>query len=154
MRSKKAKKRTIEPDSIYKSKLVTRFINYLMLDGKKSVSRKAIYSVLENLSKDKKEAASKFEEAIKNVMPKQEVRSRRVGGATYQVPVALKHDRSEALAIRWIISAARAKKGTTLDNKVLGEIKASLNNEGTAIKKRDDVHKMADANKAFSHFKW
>jgi small subunit ribosomal protein S7 len=154
MRGTKAKKRIIESDPVYKSKVITRFINYLMLDGKKAISRSTVYSVLEELDEDKKVAAQKFEDAIKNVMPKQEVRSRRVGGATYQVPVPLKHERSEALAMRWMIDAARKRKGVPLRKKVLDEFVTALNNEGTAIKKKEDVHKMAEANKAFAHFKW
>lgn len=154
MRGHKAKKRQIEPDPIYKSKVVTRFINYLMLDGKKVVATKSVYGALEELSEDKKEAVKKFEEAIKNVMPKVEVRSRRVGGATYQVPVPLRHERSEALAMRWVIGSARKRKGAPIKQKITEEIVSALNNEGTAIKKKEDVHKMAEANRAFGHFKW
>ena len=154
MRSKKAKKRIVEADPVYKSKLVTRFTNVLMLDGKKSLARKILYTVIDSMSEDKKDSIVKFEEAVKNVMPKMEVRSRRVGGATYQVPVPLKHDRSEALAIKWLIEAARNKKGMPMKARLVGELVAALKNEGNAIKKRDDVHRMADANKAFAHFKW
>ena len=154
MRSKKAKKRIVEADPVYKSKLVTRFTNVLMLDGKKSLARKILYTVIDSMSEDKKDSIVKFEEAVKNVMPKMEVRSRRVGGATYQVPVPLKHDRSEALAIKWLIEAARNKKGMPMKDRLVGELVAALKNEGNAIKKRDDVHRMADANKAFAHFKW
>ncbi len=155
MRGKRAQKRTLEPDAAYKSVLVTRFINYLMLDGKKGVARKIVYSVLEKLNEDKKEALKEFEKAIKKVMPEQEVRSRRVGGATYQVPMPVKHDRAESLAIRWIISSARAKKGTDMTNRLYTEFKAILKGEGSnALKKRQDVEKMAESNKAFAHFKW
>jgi len=154
MRGNKAKKRQIVSDPIYKSKVVTRFINYLMLDGKKIVATKSVYGALEELSKDKKEAVKKFEDAIKNVMPKIEVRSRRVGGATYQVPVPLRHERSEALAMRWVIDSARKRKGAPIKKKITEEIISALNNEGTAIKKKEDVHKMAEANRAFGHFKW
>ncbi len=154
MRSKRAKKRLIEQDSVYKSKIVGRFINKLMLDGKKSIAKSSVYYALSKLAEDKKEAIKLFEDAIKNVMPRQEVRSRRVGGATYQVPTPLKHERSEALAVRWIVDAARAKKGMPIKEKILQELQAASKNEGSAIKKRDDVHRMADANKAFSHFKW
>ena len=154
MRSKKAKKRIVEADPVYKSKLVTRFTNVLMLDGKKSLARKILYTVIDSMSEDKKDSIVKFEEAVKNVMPKMEVRSRRVGGATYQVPVPLKHDRSEALAIKWLIEAARNKNGMPMKDRLVGELVAALKNEGNAIKKRDDVHRMADANKAFAHFKW
>lgn len=154
MRAKRAKKRIVEIDPVYKSKLVTRFINVLMLDGKKSLARNITYKAIEALNQDKKPGIESFEEALKNVMPKMEVRSRRVGGATYQVPVPLKHDRSEALAIKWVIEASRAKKGMPMVDRLIGELAASLKNEGNAIKKRDDVHRMADSNKAFAHFKW
>lgn len=154
MRSKRAKKRIVEIDPVYKSKLVTRFINVLMLDGKKSLARTITYKAIEALHNDQKPGIESFEEALKNVMPKMEVRSRRVGGATYQVPVPLKHDRSEALAIKWIIEASRAKKGMPMVDRLIAELTASLKNEGNAIKKRDDVHRMADSNKAFAHFKW
>lgn len=154
MRAKKAKKRVLELDPVYKSRLVTRFINYLMLDGKKSLARTITYKVIESLEGKSNQGVEKFEEAIKLVMPKMEVRSRRVGGATYQVPTPLRHDRSEALAIKWIIEGSRSKKGSPIFSKLLGEITASLKGEGFAIKKRDDVHRMADSNKAFAHFKW
>ena len=134
--------------------MVARFINYIMLDGKKSKARNVIYGMLEGLAEDKKEAIKMLDTAIKNVMPKQEVRSRRVGGATYQIPQALKHDRSEALAFRWIINVSRQKKGASMEQRLLSEIKAALNSEGSAVKKRQDVERMADANKAFSHFRW
>jgi len=154
MRGKKAKKRQVESDPLYKSRMVARFINYIMLDGKKSKARNVIYGMLEGLAEDKKEAIKMLDTAIKNVMPKQEVRSRRVGGATYQIPQALKHDRSEALAFRWIINVSRQKKGASMEQRLLSEIKAALNSEGSAVKKRQDVERMADANKAFSHFRW
>ena len=154
MRSGKAKKRIVEADPVFKSKLVTRFTNVLMLDGKKSLARTILYKTIESLNEDKKAALVMFEDAVKNVMPKMEVRSRRVGGATYQVPVPLKHERSEALAIKWLIEAARSKKGMPIKDRLQGELTAALKNEGNAIKKRDDVHRMADSNKAFAHFKW
>lgn len=154
MRAKKAKKRVLELDPVYKSRLVTRFINYLMIDGKKSLARTITYKVIESLQGENNEGVQKFEEAIKLAMPKMEVRSRRVGGATYQVPTPLRHDRSEALAIKWIIEGARSKKGSPIFSKLLSEITASLKGEGFAIKKRDDVHRMAESNKAFAHFKW
>ena len=152
MRGKKAKKRPIIPDPIYKSKAVSRMISAIMMGGKKSIARTAVYGVLEKLNKDEKEALRMFEQAVKNVMPQQEVRSRRVGGATYQVPIPLKHDRSEALAVRWIVSAARSKKGKPMVEKLYVVVNDSFQNTGDAIKKRDDTHKMAEANRAFAHF--
>ncbi len=152
MRSKKSPKRQVQIDPIFKSKLITRMVNILMMGGKKSVAETIIYKAIDRLAEDKKDALNIFETAVKNVMPAQEVRSRRVGGATYQVPVPLKHDRSEALAIRWIVSGARGKKGKPMDTKLYEELKSAFDHTGSAIKKRDDTHKMAEANRAFAHF--
>jgi len=154
MRGLKVKKRIAQSDAVYKSRVVGRFINYLMIHGKKSLSVKIIYGAMEQLSEDKKISAELFEKAVKNVMPRQEVRSRRVGGATYQIPFPVKHERSEALAMRWIIEAARSKKGKPMNEKLATELKEASENTGAAIKKRDDVHKMADANRAFAHFRF
>ncbi len=123
-----------------------------MLGGKRSTAEGILYAVLKKVSEDNKEAAKFFEEAVKNVMPIQEVRSRRVGGATYQVPMPLKHDRSEALALRWIIGAARRKSGKSMEERLYEEIKNAHEGMGDAIKKREDTHKMAEANRAFAHF--
>jgi len=125
-----------------------------MLSGKKSTAEGIVYFVLGKIGEDKKEALKVFEDAVRNVMPKMEVRSRRVGGATYQIPTPLKHDRSEALAIRWIIEICRKRKGKPMGDKLYEEIVAASKNQGEAIKKREDTHKMADANRAFAHFKW
>ena len=152
MRAKRAKKRPIEPDPIYKSKVVSRMINVVMLDGKKSVAQDIVYGVLDQLSEDRKEAVGILEGAVKNVMPSQEVRSRRVGGATYQVPYPLKHDRSEALAVRWLVWAARKKQGTDMVTRLQKEVKDAYEGTGDAIRKRDETHKIADANRAFAHF--
>lgn len=152
MRSKRARKKSIQPDSIHKSRVVTRMINSTMKWGKKSVAEKIVYTALDRLSEDKKEALRMFEQAVKNVMPQQEVRSRRVGGATYQVPMPVKHDRSEALAVRWIIKAARNKKGLDMENALFQELKNACEGTGDSIKKKEDTHKMAEANRAFSHF--
>lgn len=154
MRGRPIRKKPIETDSVYKSRVITRVINRVMKDGKKSLAQKLVYKTLDNLSESKKESRQIFEQAIKNVMPKQEVRSRRIGGATYQVPVPLKHDRSETLAIRWIVSAAKNKKGKPMTKKLTEEIKNAYNNTGGAVKKKEDTHKMAEANKAFAHFRW
>ena len=137
-----------------RSRLVSRFVNSVMKDGKKITAEKITYEALNKLSEDKKEALKIFEEALKNVMPRTEVRSRRVGGATYQIPSPLKHDRSEALAIRWLIEVCKQKKGRTMAEKLAEELKLAQKNEGASIKKRDDTHKMADANRAFAHFRW
>ena len=153
-RHKTIKRKIVQPDPIYKSRLVSRFVNSVMKDGKKITAEKITYEALNKLSEDKKEALKIFEEALKNVMPRTEVRSRRVGGATYQIPSPLKHDRSEALAIRWLIEVCKQKKGRTMAEKLAEELKLAQKNEGVSIKKRDDTHKMADANRAFAHFRW
>ncbi len=151
-RGKPAKKRIQEPDQVYKSKVVQRMINIVMLDGRKATAENIVYGVLEKLNENKKEALRIFEQALKNVMPMQEVRSKRVGGATYQVPMPVKHERSEALAIRWVISAARGRSGKPMVERLSQEVNDAFNSTGAAMKKRDEVHKMAEANKAFSHF--
>ena len=153
-RGAKIRKKPIETDPIYKSRVVTRVINKVMLHGKKGLARSIVYDVIENLHTEENDGVKLFEDAIRNIMPKVEVRSRRVGGSNYQIPVPLKHDRSEALAIRWLVEAARSKKGMDMNTALLKEIKAALNNEGDAIRKKETVKKMADANKAFAHFKW
>ena len=152
MRGKRAKKRTIEPDSLYKSKVVTRMINIVMQEGKKSIAEKIVWGALAKISEDRKEALRVFETAVKNVMPQQEVRSRRIGGATYQVPMPLKHDRAEALAIRWIVGVSRAKEGKPMLDRLYEEINNAYEEIGDSIKKRDDTHRMAEANRAFAHF--
>lgn len=152
MRGKRVKKRPLNPDPIYKSKVVNRVINVVMSRGKKSLARTIVYGAIKKLNEDEKEGLRIFEQAVKNVMPQQEVRSRRVGGATYQVPMPLKHDRSEALAVRWIVSAAKSKKGKPMVEKLHEVLIDSYKNIGDAIKKRDDVYRMAEANRAFAHF--
>lgn len=152
MRGKRAKKRALMPDSIYKSKVVARTINAVMERGKKSLAKSIVYGSIQKMNQDEKEGLRMFEQAVKNVMPQQEVRSKRVGGATYQVPMPLKHDRAEALAIRWIVDAAKSKKGKPMVEKLYEVLNDSYQNIGDAIKKRDDVHRMADANRAFAHF--
>jgi len=154
MRSGPIKKEQKPADPIYKSKIVARVVGLVMQAGKKSTAEGLVYGVLSKLNDDKKQALDIFESAVKNVMPKMEVRSRRVGGSTYQVPTPVRYERSEALAVRWIIGAARKKKGKPMVEKLSEEIKNAHQGIGDAIKKRDDVHKMAEANKAFSHFKF
>jgi len=152
MRGRRAKKRPVLPDPIYKSRVVTRMISVVMEEGKKSVAQNIVYGAIKMLNEDPKEGLKIFEEAVKNVMPQQEVRSRRVGGATYQVPMPLKHDRSEALAIRWIVAAAKSKSGKTMAEKLFEELKNAHEGIGDSIKKKEDTHRMAEANRAFAHF--
>lgn len=143
------------PDSKYNSESVSRFINTVMWDGKKDTARTIVYDALEILAKDgETDALETFETAIRNVSPLMEVRSRRVGGANYQVPREVPQQRRVSLAYRWLINAARAKKGKPMAEKLADEIKLAVNNEGSAIKKKEDMHRMADANKAFAHFAW
>ncbi|MFC1756280.1 30S ribosomal protein S7 [Patescibacteria group bacterium] len=152
MRSKRAKRRPLIADPIYKSKVVNRMIKIVMLDGKKSTAEKIVYGVLAKLSDDRKEAVRIFEEAVKNVMPTKEVRSRRIGGATYQVPYPLKFDRSEALALRWIVRGARGKEGTDMITRLHREIADAYEGQGDSVKKREETHKTAESNRAFAHF--
>lgn len=152
MRSKKVNKRLIEPDNIFKSRVVGRMINTVMQAGKKSIAREIVYDAINKLNEDKKEAIRMFEQAVKNVSPVQEVKSRRVGGATYQVPMPLKHDRAEALAVRWIVGIARKKSGRPMVARLFDEVKNAYDGVGDAIKKKDETHKMAEANRAFAHF--
>lgn len=158
MRSKKAIKKLLPPDPIYGSKLVSRFINKVMVSGKRSVAEKLVYEALEKIKEQsKQDPLSVFEKAILNVAPKMEVRPRRVGGASYQVPVEVRGDRKEALAIRWILSGARSKSNKehhTFDSKLAAELLDAANGTGLAIKKKEDVQKVANANRAFSHFRW
>ena len=156
MRRKIRRKFHLSPDPLYQSALVEKFINHLMYDGKKSTARKVFYNSLElvkSKAKDKNPLAV-FETAIKNVSPTVEVRSRRVGGATYQVPREVRPERRATLAFRWIIAASRAKKGKGMAEKLSEELLAASRGEGAAIKKREDTHKMAEANRAFAHFAW
>ncbi len=154
-RRKRATKRKVLPDPKYKSILVTKFINGLLSDGKRSVAEKIFYNAVDiSNNKVNSEGIEIFEKAIENVKPILEVRSRRVGGATYQVPVEIRSDRQQALAIRWIISYARSRSEKTMAERLAGELLAAANKEGASIKKREDTHKMAEANKAFAHFRW
>lgn len=155
MRGKPAPKRQLNNDPIYKSKLITRLTNYLMLHGKKSVAKEIVYTALDNIKtvKGVETPLSIVDEAFENVMPKQEIRSKRVGGANYQVPVHVKHDRAQALAIRWLLNAANNKKGVPMAKGLADAIIEAAEKRGDAIKKKEDVHRMADANKAFAHFR-
>ena len=142
------------PDIQYQSDAIARFINTVMWDGKKDVARKVVYGALEVIKEDGQDPVEVFETAIRNVAPLMEVRSRRVGGANYQVPREVPQQRRIALAYRWIINAARNKKGKPMHEKLANEILMAAKNEGEAIKKKDDMHRMAEANKAFAHFAW
>ena len=150
-----AEKREIIPDPKFGDVVLSKFTNGLMYDGKKSAAEKIIYGALEILEKKTSQDPIKlFHEALENVKPSVEVRSRRVGGATYQVPVEVRNDRRQALAIRWIIDIARKRSENTMTERLSGELLDASNNRGTAVKKREDTHRMAEANKAFSHYRW
>jgi len=148
-------KREILPDEKYNSVLIAKFINVMMYQGKKSVSRKIMYDALDSVAeKTQKGAAEVFEKALDNVRPLVEVKSRRVGGATYQVPVEVTEDRGKALAMRWIITYSRGRNDRTMSKKLAAELLDAYNQTGLSFKKREDTHKMAEANRAFSHFRW
>ena len=156
MRKKAATRRLISPDSKYDDLLVSRFINNVLKRGKKHRARKIVYDALDIAEQRSKNVSGIdiFKKAINNVKPVLEIRARRVGGATYQVPTEVRPDRSIALAIRWLITYAEDRKDKTMSMKLAAELLAAANNEGSAVKKREDTHKMAEANKAFAHFKW
>ena len=150
-----AQKREVIPDPKFNDLVVTKFMNAVMEDGKKSVAERMVYGAFDKMEqKSKASPLDLFKQALENVMPAVEVRSRRVGGATYQVPVEVRNERRQALAIRWLIAAARARNESTLIDKLSGELLDAANNRGTAVKKREDTHKMAEANRAFSHYRW
>ncbi len=154
-RRHRAEKRQILPDAKYGDVVLNKFMNCLMLDGKKSVAERIVYGALEKIeAKTSAEPLVTFHEALENVQPMTEVRSRRVGGATYQVPVEVRPDRRRALAIRWLIAAARNRNETTMTARLSGELLDAANNRGNAVKKREDTHRMAEANRAFSHYRW
>jgi len=154
-RRRAAEKRDILPDPRYNDKVVTKFVNNLMIDGKKSISEKILYGALEivqgRMGKDPLEA---FHEALDNIKPSVEVRSRRVGGATYQIPMEVSTRRSQALAIRWAVDMARKRNEKTMVERLAGEFTDALNSRGSAVKKKEDTHKMAEANRAFAHYRW
>ena len=154
-RKNTAPKRIFYPDPKYRSLVLAKFINFVMYDGKKSTAVKIIYSALEEIKNKTKEDPIKiFNDAINNIRPNLEVRSRRVGGATYQVPVEVKTKRSQTLALRWLLSAARKRKNKTMSDKLSSELMEASQNKGAAIKKREDTHRMAESNKAFAHYRW
>ncbi len=152
-RRKRFKRREVEPDPLYNNETVAKFINYIMRKGKKTVARKIVYGAFDILKeKTKKEPLEVFDKAMSNASPEVEVRPRRVGGATYQVPMEVRGDRKITLAMRWIIQAAKSKKGKPMKEKLAEELINAANNTGWAVKKRDDTHRMAEANRAFAHF--
>jgi small subunit ribosomal protein S7 len=154
-RRHRAEKRDIIPDPKYGDVVLAKFMNSLMFEGKKSAAERIVYAALEKIeSKAKRDAIQLFREALDNVKPAIEVRSRRVGGATYQVPVEVRMERRQALAIRWIITAARGRNENTMEERLSGELLDAANNRGTAVKRREDTHRMAEANRAFSHYRW
>ncbi|MFW2390975.1 MAG: 30S ribosomal protein S7 [Alphaproteobacteria bacterium] len=154
-RRHRADKREIIPDPKFGDMVLTKFMNSIMKEGKKSAAERIVYGALDQMeSKVKQNPIELFHQALQNVMPALEVRSRRVGGATYQVPVEVRIDRRQALAIRWIIAAARGRNENTMVERLSGELLDAVNNRGTAVKKREDTHRMAEANRAFSHYRW
>ncbi|MDJ0951601.1 MAG: 30S ribosomal protein S7 [Alphaproteobacteria bacterium] len=154
-RRRAAEKREVLPDAKYSDLVLTKFINSLMLDGKKSVAEQIVYGAFDLIEKRSgNDPLKMFHEALDNVRPSIEVRSRRVGGATYQVPVEVRSDRSQALAIRWLIGAARSRSEPTMTQRLSGELMEAMEGRGTAVKKREDTHRMAEANRAFSHYRW
>ncbi|WP_207204863.1 30S ribosomal protein S7 [Clostridium minihomine] len=148
-------KRDVLPDPLYKSKIVTRLINNIMLDGKKGVSQKIVYGAFDIISeKTGKDPLEVFEQAMENVMPSLEVKARRVGGATYQVPMEVRPERRQTLGLRWMTKYSRLRSEKTMKERLAGEILDAINGAGGAAKKRDDTHKMAEANRAFAHYRW
>ncbi|MBO4396588.1 MAG: 30S ribosomal protein S7 [Eubacterium sp.] len=148
-------KRDVLADPVYNNKVVTKLINNIMLDGKKGVAQKIVYGAFEEVAeKTGKDALEVFDEALKNVMPELEVKARRIGGSTYQVPIEVRPDRRQALALRWLTSFSRARGEKTMKERLAGEIMDAANNTGAAVKRKEDMHKMAEANKAFAHYRW
>jgi len=150
-----AEKREVLPDAKFGDRILTKFMNNLMIDGKKSIAERIVYNAMDRVeTKIKRSPIEVFHEALENIQPSVEVRSRRVGGATYQVPVEVRPERREALAIRWLIKASRARNEHTMEERLAGELMDAVQSRGSAVKKREDTHKMAEANKAFSHYRW
>lgn len=155
MAHKKIEKRIISPDPVYNNTQVSKFINQIMRKGKKTIARKIVYGAFDNIKKKiQKEPLEVFDSAIKNTSPLLEVKPKRVGGATYQVPREVKGDRKITLAMRWIIQAAKSRRGKPMQEKLAEELISAANNEGAAVKKKQDTHRMAEANRAFAHFSW
>ena len=154
-RRRRPEKREILPDPVYGDQVLSKFMNSVMLDGKKAVAEGIVYSALDTVEqRAKKDPLGVFHDALNNIKPGIEVRSRRVGGATYQVPVEVRPERAQALAIRWLITSARNRSENTMSARLSGELLDASNNRGNAVKKREDTHRMAEANRAFSHYRW
>ena len=154
-RKNRAPKRIFYPDAKFQSLVLSKFINFIMYDGKKAVAEKIVYNALDQIkSKTKEDPIKIFNDAVNNIRPNLEVRSRRVGGATYQVPQEVKTKRSQTLALRWLLEAARKRKNKKMSEKLFNELMDASQKKGTAIKKREDTHKMAESNKAFAHYRW
>jgi len=154
-RRRRPEKRIILPDPVYGDEVLTKFMNSVMLDGKKSVAEGIVYTAFETVEqRAKRDPIGVFHDALNNIKPGIEVRSRRVGGATYQVPVEVRPERAQALAIRWLITSARNRSENTMSARLSGELMDAANNRGNAVKKREDTHRMAEANRAFSHYRW
>jgi len=155
-RRRRAEKRVTEPDPLYGSVTLSKFINKLMIGGKKSTARRIVYNALDKFSKKVKSEnpLDSFEQALENAKPSLEVKSRRIGGATYQVPMEIPANRRSSMAMRWIINHSRGKAGRSMEDALANELTDCLNNQGTTIKKKDDTHRMAEANKAYSHYRW
>ena len=148
-------KRQVLPDPLYKSRTVTKLINTIMLDGKKGVAERIVYSAFEKVNEKRESTAlESFEEALNNIMPVLEVKARRVGGATYQVPIEIRADRRQALGLRWMVQFARRRSERTMEDRLANEILDALNNTGGAFRRKEEMHRMAEANRAFSHYKW
>ena len=148
-------KRDVLPDPLYKNKVVTKLINNVMLDGKKGVAQKIVYGAFDLITeKTGKEALEVFDEAMNNIMPSLEVKARRIGGSTYQVPIEVRPDRRQALALRWLVLFSRKRGEKTMKERLANELMDAANNTGAAVKRKEDMHKMADANKAFAHYRW
>ena len=155
MRKRRAVKRDVVPDPIYKSKVVTKLINRIMLDGKKGVAEKILYEAFDQIKeKTGQEPVSVFEKALENIKPQLEVKSRRVGGSNYQVPIEVSETRSQTLGLRWLVNFARLRGGKSMAENLANEIIDASNGTGNAVKKREDTHRMAEANKAFAHYRW
>ena len=155
MRKKRAEHRDVLPDPIYKSKVVTKLVNRIMLDGKKGVAEKILYEAFDKVKeKTGEEPVSVFEKALENIKPQLEVKSKRVGGSNYQVPVEVSETRSQTLGLRWLVNYARLRNGHTMADNLADEIIDASNGTGNAVKKREDTHRMAEANKAFAHYRW
>jgi len=155
MRRKRAPRRVVEPDAKYNSELVASFINKVMIGGKKNVAARNVYQAMELAGeRAKKPALEAFEEAVKNITPILEVRPRRVGGATYQIPMEVRPERRRSLALRWLLASAKSRNGKSISDKLAAEILDATKGQGAAVKKKDDTHRMAEANKAFAHYRW